>query len=189
MNKYHAEFLSSFTSENVVGLFSRYNQAPKEITESWGILTAAKKYIPNLNDHIVVVVGDGCSPRTGALFAYYTRAEVYSIDPLHNLEHWADHSQKQAGMGFPIQRLTPHKGKIEDFLIDCEGKPLLVVWPHSHAPMTAKSFQNYSRRSDIALPCCNPLPKGFADRPHISYEDYHIISPKRTIHVWTEELL
>ena len=78
MNKYHKRFLNSFTSENVIALFSRYKGAAKEITESWGMLEAAKLVTDKIGEHIVIIAGDGCSPRTGAIFAYFTKADVES---------------------------------------------------------------------------------------------------------------
>lgn len=79
VNKYHSRFLRTRAAENVLGIFSRFNNAHKEITESWAMLEAAKKHGPPLDENCeVFVVGDGGSPRTGAIFAYYTKARVVS---------------------------------------------------------------------------------------------------------------
>lgn len=185
MNKYHKAFLSQFASENIIGLFSRYKGAAKEITESWGMLEAARKFIPGLDDCLVVIVGDGCSPRTGALFAYMTKAEVISIDPAFNMAHWEEHVQKQTAMGFSPKRLRLIMDKLENVEIDCEGKPLLVIWPHSHANMNDGTLNNYSKRHDIAMPCCVQIPPAWMSIPHIVFDDYHVISPRRSIHIWT----
>lgn len=185
MNTYHKRFLETFSAENVIGLFSRYRGAAKEITESWGMLEAAKKYVPNLNESSVIVVGDGCSPRTGALFAYYTKANVISVDPNFNMDHWIDHQEKQTSIGFAPQRLHVFKEKIEDKLWHIYSETVVVVWPHSHANMNAARLTGkYSKRIDIAMPCCVPIPKAWMVKPHIVFDDYHILSPKRTIHVW-----
>lgn len=184
MNRYHNRFLSSFTAENVIGLFSRYGGAAKEVTESWAMLEAAKKVIPNIGEYYIIVVGDGCSPRTGALFAYFTKAKVLSIDPNFNLDHWKEHVEKQTAMGFPPQRITLIKDKVENLEVDGLGKPVLVVWPHSHADMNSLKLKNYESRVDIAMPCCTPIPKNWMERPHIFYEDFHVMSPKRGIHCW-----
>jgi len=184
MNKYHERFLQSFACENIVALFSRYRGGPKEVTESWAMLEAAKKYVPDLNERIVIVVGDGCSPRTGALFAYFTAADVISVDPNFNLAHWGEHCEKQAAMGFPVRRMRLIAGKIEDHEIDCGGKACVVVWPHSHAPMNAARIINYTARTDISMPCCVAIPSAWMERPHIIYSDRHVASPKRQVHVW-----
>lgn len=34
------------------------------------------------------------------------------------------------------------------------------------------------------LPCCFPIPSSFSRTPHLTYDDPHILSPRRTIHVW-----
>jgi hypothetical protein len=184
MNTYHKRFLESHSSEYVIALFSRYKGAAKEITESWAMLEAAKRFAPNLNDSYVVVVGDGCSPRTGALIAYYTKASVVSIDPAHNEEHWAEHCTIQNKIGYPVQRLIVIKDKIENIPMDCEGKQLVVLWPHSHAIMGKERITNYSKRIDIAMPCCIPPPHDWLLKPHITYEDDNVLSPKKTVHVW-----
>lgn len=94
-------------------------------------------------------------------------------------------------MGFPVQRLNVIKSKIEDVAISVfhePGKKVLVVWPHSHAPMLGCKFDPApDERWDIAMPCCYPLPAAFARTPHISYEDPWVLSPKRTVHIWKPE--
>lgn len=185
MNLYHKRFLSSRSAENIVDLFTRYKGAAKEITESWAMLEAAKRFCPNLNGSVVVVVGDGCSPRTGVLFAYLTKAEVHSIDPRFNLDHWTEHVEKQTKIGLPPQRLNLIKAPAKGIWIICAGKPVVVVWTHSHAPMNDGPVPiNAGPRIDIAMPCCEPIPQEWMRRAHIVYEDEHVASPKRTIHVW-----
>lgn len=184
MNKYHKRFINSRSSENVIGLFSRYHNAHKEITESWAMLEAAKKVINDLSQYKIIVVGDGASPRTGAIFAYYTKAEVISVDPQFNIDHWIEHCQKQKAMGFPVERLKVYIEKIKDVAIDCEEKSCLVVWPHSRADMNNTNIFNYKYRIDIAMPCCKPIPGNWMKFPHIVYDNLNVISPKRTIHIW-----
>lgn len=183
-NKYHERFLNSFTNELLVGLFSRYHKASKEITESWALLEASKRFVPNLANYKVVVVGDGSSPRTGALLAYYTKAEVISVDPGLNWPHWQEHVAKQTAMGYPPERLLAVKDRIEDVKIDCEGKPCLVLWPHSHADMRRTKILNHTSRIDIAMPCCVPIPPEWMKTPHVCYIDEHVLSPKNTIHIF-----
>ncbi len=188
MNTYHKRFLSSHSAENLVMLFSRYRGAAKEITESWGMLEAAKKYIDDFENYFVVVIGDGCSPRTGALFSYFTSANVISIDPNMNMEHWGEHCKKQKKIGLEPKRIEVIRGIVEDMNINCFGKNCLVVWPHSHAEMGKEKIENYKKRIDIALPCCIPVPKKLMEIPHIVYDDYNIESPKRTIHIWENKI-
>jgi len=184
-NYYHRKFLESFASENIIALFSRYKGSSKEITESWAMLEAAKKHVPDIDNKSVIVVGDGCSPRTGALFAYFTKAFVFSIDPQFNLDHWNEHCDKQRKMGFPVQRLRIYKDKLENTLFSFHSD-IVVVWPHSHADMNVslKNFCLTGNRWDIAMPCCEPIPSNWMREQHICYEDFNVLSPKRTIHIW-----
>lgn len=188
MNLYHKKFLESFAAENVIAVFNRYKNAAKEITESWALLEAAKKYVPDLNERLVIVVGDGCSPRTGVLFAYYTKAEVYSIDPEMRMAHWKDHYSKQTAMGFEPKRINVIQLHAEDFSTSSLDKKVLVIWPHSHANMDALKTDKSTNRIDIAMPCCNPIPANWMAKPHICYDDFNVISPKRRIHIWRQEL-
>lgn len=183
-NQYQTKFLNTFAAENIIGLFSRYKGSAKEITESWAMLEAAKKVTSSLSNTVVVVVGDGCSPRTGAMMAYYTQAEVISVDPNLNMDHWADHSDKQAKMGYPVRRLTLVKNRIENLLIDCQGKDCIVLFPHSHADCRQVYLDNYGQLSFISMPCCKPIPAIFQRLVHLTYDDEHVLSPKRTIHIW-----
>lgn len=191
MNLYHKRFLESFTSENVIALFSRYKGATKEITESWAMLEAAKKTAYklefDLNECKIIVVGDGCSPRTGAIFAYYTKADVVSVDPNANLKHWEEHCEKQTLMGYKPERITFWSMKIEDMCFECKGKEAIIVWPHSHADMNKLDVRDYARRIDISMPCCVPIPQNWMSKPHIIYTDYNVLSPKRDIHIWDSE--
>jgi len=185
MNRYHKKFIESYASENIIGIFSRYKKSAKEITESFGMLYAAKKYVETLDDSLVVIVGDGCSPRTGIVFAYFTKAYVVSVDPNFNMEHWDEHYKKQCSMGFPPERIRLIKDKIENVSLDCQGKTCAVIWPHSHASMDCKNFiYNYKNRIDIAMPCCFKIPNKWMTKPHITYLDLDVESPKNTIHIW-----
>ena len=151
------------------------------------MLEAAHQYTVELDKFLIIVVGDGCSPRTGAVFAYLTKAKVVSVDPQFNLSHWQEHVDKQSGMGFPIQRLRIIRDCVAKTSIDCGGRPVLVVWPHSHANMNECNPVNCGPRTDISMPCCVDIPKNWMMRLHMTYEDGYVESPKRTIHIWTPE--
>ena len=184
-NRDHIKFLESFSSENIVGLFSRYKGSAKEISESMGCLYAFRKLNLDSSKTIVLVVGDGASPRTGAIISYFTKASVISVDPNINLDHWQDHCGKQGGMGYPVKRLLVYKDKIEDLLFDCWHRHCVIILPHSHADMRKIFVENYSSVSVISLPCCVPIPSTYARIPHMTYEDADITSDKRTFHIWS----
>jgi hypothetical protein len=184
MNRYHKKILSSWSAENIIGLFSRYRGGPKEITESFGMFEAAKKVCDNIDECKIVVIGDGCTPRTGIVFAYFSKADVISIDPNFNMDHWEQHYEKQKRMEFEPKRIKLIKDKIENIKIDCEFKKTILLWPHSHADMRNIRLKNKKIVIDIAMPCCVPIPSDYMKIPHLTYDDYDILSPKRTIHIW-----
>ena len=181
MNKYIERFISTRSCEDVVGLFSCCNNTKKEITESWAMLEAAKKYTEDLSKMFVLVIGDGVLPRTGALFAYYTKATVLSIDPIMNIRKFM--AWKNAKNLEP-KNLFVKDAKVEDTPVALNGSDVLVIWPHSHAPMGKERISNHGRRIDIAMPCCVNIPSGFMRREHLVYEDVHVLSPKNKVHVW-----
>lgn len=184
-NEYHKKFFESFSSENIIGLFSRYSRSSKEITESWSMLEAVKKYIPGgVDEKLVIVVGDGASPRTASILAYHTRARVYSVDPALNLDHWHEHCRKQEAIGFPVQRIAVFKQNVEDCEWDCFGKDVVFIFPHSHAPMNMIRARNVRKMYMIALPCCKKIPMEILRIPHISYADVNILSPKNIVHIF-----
>ena len=89
----------------------------------------------------VVVVGDGHSPRTGALVAMSTGWQVTSVDPV--LGHHGDHPV--------IERLRCLRGNIEAFP-DLQAD--IVLAPHSHAPVDATRHVARGGGHVITMPCC-----------------------------------
>lgn len=173
------------TSECIVELFSRTGKrCVKEISESFGILEAALNHIPNISNMKVYVIGDGSTPRTGVVFAYFTKANVISIDPQANLNHYNIWYNKQDKIGQTPKNIQFLKCKSSEFIPNCEDKDILVVWPHSHAPLNSFNPVNYKSRRDIILPCCIKIVKIWQQKPHIVYVDEAIISPKNKIYIY-----
>ncbi len=151
----------------------------KEISESYSafnaVRTKLKQYDTNDPTITLVSVGDGTTPRTAALFAFRTKWQCISIDPL--LKDCADYEEK-------IQRLTCYDSKVEDIHPSrLEFDKVVIVAVHSHA-----SLQNILQhvkgkvRSLVAIPCCVPYVHE-SIRP-IEYSDSGIWSPKNTVKVW-----
>lgn len=184
MNKYIRQFFRMSSADNLTPLFSGSKRSAKEITESLAMQDAAIRFHKYpFEETTVIVVGDGSLPRTGAIFAYTTKANVTSVDPELNNAKWETHKLQQAAMGYPIQRLEVIKNYIENLEFDLADKHCIVVWPHSHADMnhtriTAKT------RMDIAMPCCQRIPDNWEARPHISYRDFCVSSPKNKVYIW-----
>ena len=149
----------------------------KEITESFAAYHAVKNLLndtselgnPNIN---VICVGDGRTPRTGAVFAYRSRWSVWSIDP----------QMKVRGKYKGIERLTCIPEKIENHAFDCDFETYIVC-VHSHASIEATlDAIKAPVRHLITMPCC--VPHGFSRIPDRDYEDWGVWSPDRRVMVW-----
>jgi len=143
----------------------------KEFTESAGAWWGIKKYLKNLNpgDSTItaVVVGDGVCPRTGAMLAYRTKWDIYSVDPLMRVKDYG------------IDRLTCIPSKIEDLTMELNG-PVVIVCVHSHATYEAcLEHINGPERYMISIPCCVPYPAGNKE-----YTDSGILSPKNHVKIY-----
>ena len=100
----------------------------KEITESYAAFNAVrtkfKQYELSDPNVTVVSVGDGRTPRTAALFAFRTKWNCISIDPLldtKKISYWEEN----------IKRLKCYPNKVED--LDLMYEKLVIVMVHSHA--------------------------------------------------------
>lgn len=197
MTKYMEEFVSMSAGADMLG-YGLFPNA-KEITESFAAFRAVHKHIRrqfNLqydDERInVVAVGDGGTPRTAATFAFRTKWQCWSVDPVLNLKpslftkitpppypgnkpniEWTTHNY--------IKRLIAVKGKIED----CEFHfdKCIVVCVHSHINLeTTLQSINAKEIYLVAIPCCVPL--CLDKEPLIEYLDYGIWSPERTVKIW-----
>lgn len=171
--KYHNYYGNRFISMKcapdmlAAGLFPNL----KEITESFAAFEATchlpySYNDPNIN---VVCVGDGCSPRTAAMFAYRSKWTTYSIDPLLRNKSWNVH------------RMTFYPSRIEDVSLEFKT-PTIIVCVHSHAKLThcVKSIQAPVRHI-INIPCCV---KPDIKNPVFTYKDVHIHSEKNLVEIY-----
>lgn len=109
----------------------------KEITESIGCFNAVVAMLQGMSscgrrDLNVIIVGDGSTPRTGALFAMRSAWNVLSIDPNFNQK------VTLGNMIEGIERLSIFKGNAqetpEEMFPLVSEKDTVLVFPHSHAP-------------------------------------------------------
>ena len=162
----------------------------KEVTETFGAFHAVKQHLPHLRQGdpnvMVLVVGDGHSPRTGALFALSSAWSVWSFDPLMSL--------KYRGVS---ERLQLVDAKIEDvFGWSMPNKRFLVVAVHSHAELkhAVAKVRACAGMDVVSIPCCVPQWVPYLDPcgeqtvvpvpPTVEYEDPAILSPERRVKVW-----
>lgn len=183
-------YLAEITRLKCMGQLLELKMFPniKEITESQGAFYAAQKYLPyklSNSDVNVVVVGDGTTPRTGALFALRSAWNVISIDPQMKL-NWNEGPLK-------IRRLTLIKENVEDYYQDFGDNPLIIIHVHSHASLKSslKSLRSVNT-SIIAIPCCvkQVIIKNewnnnkYEVSPDKVYRDNAILSQKNEVKIW-----
>ena len=160
----------------------------KEVTESVAAYFAVRKNLSDIYKFddpsvLVVVVGDGTKPRTGAIFAYMTKWTVVSVDPIMQTEH---------GWNAKIDRLHAYKARIEDTGViwgreDCKQfKKLIIVSVHGHAKLTdcleVTLKIDAEEATIISIPCC--IEDDLAQDPDKSYIDWSIWSEHRLVNIY-----
>lgn len=148
----------------------------------------------------VLVVGDGATPRTAALFAYMTKGwRCVSVDPL--MEAAAAPSGGFDGSAEAAGRVTafvehPWRGveglcvvprRVEQAVV--KARRLVVVLMHAHVPLDAveRSVDCEAVAGVIACPCCNWAPVQASWRgagPQFVYDDPSMLSDRREVRVW-----
>lgn len=148
----------------------------KEWCESIGAYNAVVEHTDfDLKDKsvTVVVVGDGVTPRTGAMFAFRSKWNVISVDPL----------MKCKKKFKSIDRLTMFKGRIEE-LDQIDSDKLIIVGVHSHA--SAQVSWNVGKDAKesafINIPCCKSSDMVF--KATKTYNDPLIPTQKNSIEVY-----
>lgn len=171
-NRYLDQFIRDRSSVDLMRL--KIYPDVKEVSEAYGMLYAAKRYLSSGKTWKIICVGDGSTPRCGALFAYHTRYEVYSVDPalpIDCLERY-----------YEIKRLYPVPYQIED--CQYSGENGLIISCHSHAKLsTVIKSCKFKNTVLISMPCCVPddLPSSLLN----SYnEDWGVHSPQRRINTY-----
>lgn len=191
VKKPHLRYLNEFVGLKCAPELLELEVFPnaKEITESFAAYRAVKRNLNlDLGDPrvLVVCVGDGSTPRTGATFAFMSKWTAVSIDPAMR-----EHVVKK--MNKAVRRLLCVSGKIEDGLVHPSPHTfhtIVVVCVHSHAPFEATleaTKPDTSRgqiRHLVSLPCCT---RTWLDRePDIQYDDWGIFSPERAVMIWKD---
>lgn len=180
-SKYFSEAfaLKCFPDLMSLGLFPNI----KELTESMAAFSHIEKFAKIKHDTSYLFCGNkkilmfdvccGSTPRTGALFAFRTSWNCFSIDPRVN-EKWTGNNK--------IKRLTTIKSKIEDIETVESNDPIVITNVHGH--VDASIILEKLRSPVIVLlsmPCCKSIyPVRGGD---YSKEDLGIWSPKRTVRI------
>lgn len=182
-----AKYLNRFFQLNSIEELSKNRLFPniKEITESMSFIYFFEKYLYQWDkslyknpDVTVIVVGDGKTPRTAALINFLTPYKTISIDPeMDDSKDWSY-----------IRNLTVYKEKFEDWIekvykpsIYFGKRPVIILYPHSHAPIKLTERINSEKKWVIKLECCT---SDRLDGICLSYKDEYIMSPKNTMYIW-----
>lgn len=138
---------------------------------------------------VLVAMGDGSTPRTGAMFAFRTNWRCLSVDPalkMHQDRPWGE-----------VSNLTTIKARAQDvgLLIQPEERVLLVLW-HAHVSMEdaveCLGFANgekatRARLACISCACCNfdeTQREMLGANPDEEFQDDAVPGLMRTVRVW-----
>lgn len=174
--RYVDEFIGLRSAPDMLSL--RLFPNGKEVTESMAAYNAARKYlfrwVKPTDRALCIAIGDGVSPRTGGLFAFMTKWDVISVDPVLS----------RYEMGSEINRLTIIPEKIQDANIDATsyGSNVVIIGVHSHhREEDLLSGIKFTIAHTIMIPCCvhqYPMSRHFN-----TYTDNGIWSPKNVVTV------
>lgn len=184
MFSYVSHFLSLNSAVDLLPLFQvGQHFTAKEIAESWAMLQAVFNHIrkdtrKGEGKVRVIVVGDGHTARTGALFAYMTKWQVISIDP---------NFLEEPTKGLRVDRMQTFKSRLEDMEQMTFDEDIIIVMPHAHtsADTALDKFRSKGKRSLVVFPCCNPgtqLPT--TNKKPIVYNDEKTLTAKNTIYIY-----
>lgn len=182
MKKYLNRFFSLRTAIELMPFFAGDEKgSAKEITEAFAVFNLFEhKFRAYVNDENVniVIVGDGVRPRCGALFAYLSKCQVFSIDPLMNPNFEPLRTTR---------RLHVTRGTAAETKIFCANMPTVLILPHSHAPMDEAlgCLNDYGRLDIINMPCCVPILPRWAAKGCYYVKDLECWSPKNDLYLWT----
>jgi len=192
----------------------RVFRSAKDISESVAAIQGAVTVLDKESDVLCLCIGDGNTPRTAVLAAYWKKWTCVSIDP--NLE-----SQWMGREPQGVQGLTGVKTTMEDYLerleqdrsghqdepLACQpvgadihdtsaSKPitLILLCVHSHVRFqkgnTVHRIHHLHDKPTctilVSIPCC-PTFRHVHDLgrpPDRSYEDDGIFSARRAVHIW-----
>lgn len=185
--KYISELLSCRCAPDLMRLHIYPNA--KEVSESFALYNACRRHLASRFDTkdpsvVCIVVGDGVSPRTGALMCFRTAWKVHSIDPA--LRVTPEYKK--------VRNLTLHSEKVEDVVIDVPSGRAVILCMHTHVTLEcAVSSLRLPNGCDkaavgvVSCPCCQFQQihtRVFGVTPDATYEDDGIVSAQRKMYVW-----
>ncbi|KAI9907521.1 hypothetical protein PsorP6_002993 [Peronosclerospora sorghi] len=162
----------------------------KEITESMALFNAVRRYVVSNNSPTwhdngkrngIIVVGDGTTPRTAALFAYRMPTWTsYSVDPALEKKE----TSKRAQGWSSISNLVVIRNKIENVRIQVNRAVLVLVHAHVTLEQALSAVDADDVVGVVTLPCCNWYGQQevlFNRGPDLVYDDFSILSDHREV--------
>lgn len=137
-----------------------------------------------------LIIGDGSTPRAGALIAMRTSWECISVDPAFKTKAKISHEGVVSYPWQDITRLTVLSKPIQEVKI--RPTRLVVVMMHCHVDLE-EALLCVDARCElvgiIACPCCNFVERQrtfMGKEPQITYRDQHMATPQNTMRIWVE---
>ncbi|RLN06887.1 hypothetical protein BBJ28_00001998 [Nothophytophthora sp. Chile5] len=184
------------------------------------LFNAVRRYLVPANDAAestggdgkadgIVVVGDGNTPRTAALFAFRMRGwKCYSVDPAMEKDSSEVRSQLvgpnsnallalndcdimrdlQRSKGWTdVANLVVVRNKIENVRISLRRAVVVLVHAHVTLAQALSAVQAEQVVGVITMPCCNWYSRQetlFARGPDLVYDDFSVLSDHRELRLW-----
>ena len=191
----HLQYVDRFLSLRCAPDLLKLNIFPdaKELTESFAVLEALTRFFPHLSSSpthpTFFVVGDGSTPRTGALLSFiYPNSKVYSVDPQMTLP---SSSVSNLATHPSVPNLIMYRGPVED--VAAAAPSIILVLVHAHVSLAAclNSVGSACKvEGIITMPCCNWFEgqSSFQNRgPDREGQDWGCWSEKRLVRVWESD--
>lgn len=162
----------------------------KEWSEAAGMLDAAKNFSTfSFSDKNVlcVCVGDGQTPRCGAMFAWNTSWNVHSVDPKMRKNEQARLSR----LNIPkLKNLSVFHQTFQEHMVPKFDRCIIVAC-HAHVDVH-EVYQHYARgkktkNSSVqicAMPCCVPQNEICGIKPFTQFDSDIVQSPAKTVKIW-----
>jgi hypothetical protein len=186
MNSYVREYLKKDCSGQLQELFSQSNNPYKEISENMAAFAHLRDIVDITDEHnTFMCVGDGSLCLTGALFAFLTKGNVISIDPVININKVSSWMERER-----VKRFMFYKMKYQQ--IGGWNEPCIFVLVHAHVNLEELAAQFPGWKYIYTCPCCNYEEQTFSlayqKKSNISVvlagRDTSMITPKNDVFIY-----
>ena len=173
----------------------------KEVTETMGCFNAVRKHLLGEGKFdskdagtTALVIGDGSTPRVGALLALRTSWNCISVDPAFKTKIESVSQDGEVTYAWKnIARLSVIAKPIQEVKI--KPSKLVVVMMHCHVDLEEALLCVESECElvgIVACPCCNFIERQkvfMGNPPLVDYRDQHMATPQNNMRVWLERNL